>query len=104
MFRKDRRINRRAFSSISNGKTIVSPLFSFKFVRKSEQTSRFSIVVSKKVAKTAVLRNKLKRRMYEALGKTKICCISGVFYLKKDVIYASYRAIEAEINTHLSKI
>lgn len=50
----------------SNGKAVRSQLFTIKYVPNSRRRHpRFSIVVSKKVIKSAVGRNRIRRRLYE---------------------------------------
>lgn len=49
------------------GKTIRRPKMSLIFVENTRGFTRFAVVVSKKVEKSAVGRNKIRRRMYEAL-------------------------------------
>ena len=52
----------------SNGKAVRSQLFTLKFVHNSRRTHpRFSVVISKKVMKSAVGRNRIRRRLYEYL-------------------------------------
>jgi ribonuclease P protein component len=52
----------------SNGKAVRSQLFTIKYVSNSHRTHpRFSVVVSKKVIKSAVGRNRIRRRLYEYL-------------------------------------
>lgn len=52
----------------SNGKAVRSQLFTVKYVSNSHRTHpRFSVVVSKKVIKSAVGRNRIRRRLYEYL-------------------------------------
>lgn len=49
-----------------NGKSIRSRLFTIRFTRNHRRkVPRFSVVVSKKVAKSAVVRNRIRRRVYE---------------------------------------
>lgn len=50
-----------------NGKTIRSSKISLVFVENTRGFTRVAVVVSKKVAKSAVERNKIRRRVYEAL-------------------------------------
>lgn len=50
-----------------HGKTIRTPIFSLVFMRNSRGCRRCGVVVSKKVLKTAVGRNRIRRRVYEAL-------------------------------------
>lgn len=49
------------------GKTIRSPKMSLIFVDNDRGFTRFGVVVSKKVEKSAVGRNRIRRRVYEAL-------------------------------------
>ena len=50
----------------SNGRAVRSQLFTVKFVANSRRKHpRFSVVVSKKVIKSAVGRNRIRRRLYE---------------------------------------
>lgn len=52
----------------SNGKAVRSQLFTVKYVLNSHRSHpRFSVVVSKKVIKSAVGRNRIRRRLYEYL-------------------------------------
>jgi ribonuclease P protein component len=50
----------------ANGKAVRTQLITIKYVRNTHRTHpRFSIVVSKKVLKSAVGRNRIRRRLYE---------------------------------------
>ena len=51
------------------GKTIRRPKMSLVFVNNTRGFTRIAVVVSKKVIKTAVGRNRIRRRVYEALRK-----------------------------------
>ncbi len=51
----------------AHGKTIRTPKFSLIYNDNSRGFQRFAVVVSKKVEKTAVARNRIRRRVYEAL-------------------------------------
>lgn len=51
-----------------NGKTVRSPLFALKSAVNPRRSSyRAAVVVSRKVHKSAVARNRMRRRLYEAL-------------------------------------
>ncbi|MBO7132514.1 ribonuclease P protein component [Candidatus Saccharibacteria bacterium] len=52
-----------------NGKTIRSPKMSLVFVDNPKGFTRFGVTISKKVEKSAVKRNFIRRRVYEALRK-----------------------------------
>lgn len=74
----------------------------------TEKTLKISVVVSKKVAKSAVLRNTLRRRVYSALentfknkGKKPL---SIIFYLKKGAEKLTYKEIEKEVQSLVNNI
>ena len=51
-----------------HGKTVRGPMSSLKFAPNSRRDSyRLAVVVSKKVNKSAVTRNRIRRRLYEAV-------------------------------------
>ena len=50
-----------------HGKTVRGPKMSLVFVRNVRGFTRVAVVVSKKVEKSAVGRNRIRRRVYEAL-------------------------------------
>lgn len=52
-----------------NGKTIRKPKMSLIFVRNIKKFTRVGVVVSKKVSKKAVERNRIRRRVYEVIRK-----------------------------------
>lgn len=50
------------------GQTVRGPLTALKFVENSRRTEyRLAVVVSKKISKSAVKRNRARRRLYEAV-------------------------------------
>lgn len=50
------------------GKTVRGPLTSIKYIENNRRTNyRIAVVVSKKVSKSAVTRNRIRRRLYEAV-------------------------------------
>jgi ribonuclease P protein component len=53
-----------------HGRTIRRPAMSLKYVPNRRRTSyRLAVVVSKKVNKSAVVRNRIRRRFYEAVRR-----------------------------------
>lgn len=51
-----------------NGQTVRGPLCALKFVANAKRKEyRLAVVVSKKVHKSAVVRNRIRRRLYEAV-------------------------------------
>jgi ribonuclease P protein component len=53
-----------------NGRTVRGPLFAVKSVPNNQKKSyRLAVVVSRKVSKSAVARNRMRRRLYEAVRR-----------------------------------
>lgn len=70
MLDKKQRIPRSMFPLLNNGGSILrSDIFLFRFVPSKELNSRFCFSVSKKVAKKAVIRNKVRRWGYVEVKK-----------------------------------
>lgn len=62
-----------------NGQALRSHLFTVKFIANSHRDeSRIAVVVSKKVLKSAVRRNLIRRRLYEYM-RTKLPTLKGVY-------------------------
>ncbi len=67
MLQSSRRLTTALFTEVMlKGRVFHSTLFTLR-ATKSDGISRFSVAIPKKVAKTAVERNKLRRRAYSAL-------------------------------------
>ena len=69
------------------GKTVRKPNMSLVFCDNSKGFTRVAVVVSKKVAKTAVSRNRIRRRVYEAIRAN-----FEFVPLKRDYIFVVYSA------------
>lgn len=102
MLPRTKRLNRELFGEINKGsKRIDTPLFLLKarFLG-TDEPARFSCVVSKKVSKSAVSRNRLRRVFYEAIRKSSVGSLKGaffVFYLKSPSLRAEQKDFETEI-------
>lgn len=69
----------------SHGKTIRGAMISLVHNDNAKGFTRCAVVVSKKVERTAVGRNRIRRRIYEAIR----LCLSEK-YLKRDYIFVVY--------------
>ncbi len=71
MLPRSKRLSVTLFTNvIANGKMVHSTLFTARILKTAnpkELGARFSVAVSKKIAKTAVERNNLRRRAYSSL-------------------------------------
>jgi ribonuclease P protein component len=86
---------------MDKGRIFHSPFFSAKML-KTEGMSRFSVAVSKKVAKNAIDRNKIRRRIYSTIRPLYpriIPGIHGVIMPKSTVLKGTFaeKAQELEI-------
>jgi ribonuclease P protein component len=88
-----------SFATIMKRGTLVhSPHLSLK-VLKGE--GPVFVVVSKKVAKTAVLRNRLKRRVRSIVQKNKL---NGIFFTKKGATGLSFQELKKEVSSLVGKV
>lgn len=101
------RINREDFEKImKKGGFLNSPFFTLRFLKNPLNTTHFSVVVSKKVAKTAVSRNKIRRRTYSLLKKLTKNSKNpyfAIFFSKSGVEKALFQNLELEIQKLLEK-
>ena len=85
------------------GKTIRTPKLSLVYTKNERNRQRFGVVVSKKVLKTAVGRNRIRRRVYEAIRlelpnyKVKNDCIFVVF--SKDALNMPFEELRALVHS-----
>lgn len=68
------------------GKTVRSPKMSLVYTDNNRGFTRFAVVISKKVIKSAVGRNRVRRRVYEAIRKN-----FNEIPKKKDYIFVVYQ-------------
>jgi len=60
-----------------NGSTVRGPLFAIKTMPNTKRTSyRLAVVVSRKVSKSAVSRNRIRRRLYETVRSLESSIVS----------------------------
>jgi ribonuclease P protein component len=106
MISQKQRISRGEFQSLlKKGRSFHSPLFSLS-ISKDVPGERFAVVVSKKVAKKAVRRNKLRRWAYSILQKHQDSIFSDVaciFFYKKTPEDISFQDVEKQIVDVLKK-
>lgn len=107
MLKKQKRVTTRLFPSHGAGKRYHSPFLTLRVVKNGgDEYPRFAFVVSKKVAKKAVERNRLKRRGYEATRTFSDDIVEPVlciFYPKKEIHTLSFKELTAEIGSLLEK-
>ena len=89
-----------------NGKTDRGPVTALKYVKNPRRDSyRLAVVVSKKVSKSAVVRNRIRRRIYEVFRKEP--ALMGKAYdmvvtvFHEDLATVPHDELQAMIHTHL---
>ncbi len=106
MLPKKNRITRKDFPVCNKqGVRVFLPLFSGT-IYKNEGDTKVSVVVSKKTATTAVVRNYLRRIFYEATNEYIKSFPKGtqiVFYPKGDAQKAAFLVLKNEIKKMLRK-
>jgi ribonuclease P protein component len=105
MLPHEQRIQREEMDKVlARGVLKHSPLFSARILKTADPHIKFSFVVSKKVANTAVLRNKLRRRGYSAVKTLSPGIDSGysvAFFFKKGVAEVAYTVLAEEVRKFL---
>jgi ribonuclease P protein component len=90
------------------GKSVRTGVLSLRYAENPKRSSyRMAVVVSRKVSKSAVVRNRIRRRIYECVRK-----MSGNFARPYDLVFTVYDEsvrtmasdkLEAEITTMMSR-
>lgn len=88
-----------------NGKSFHSPFFIVRARKNGVDTNRFGISVTKKVSNTAVLRNKIKRRVYTALRSIDTAFpVHAVFIIQKTALKMTPKEFAVEIREVFGKM
>ncbi|MDO8590628.1 MAG: ribonuclease P protein component [bacterium] len=93
-------------SVLEKGRNFNSDSFSLKVFSLGSDAARFSVVVPKKLEKSAVKRNAIKRRVYSLLRLLLPIAKPGsicTFFIKKKVDTRSLSAVSVEITAALKK-
>jgi len=99
--KKYRLKKRKDFEAVKKkGKLISGPLFSLLVLKEKSTESKFAFIVSKKIDKRAVVRNKIRRRLAEAVRQIlpKISAnLKVVFLAKPNLKEAKFEDIIREL-------
>ena len=89
-------------STYQHGKTIRDPKISLVFAVNTRKKQRFAVVVSKKVLKSAVGRNRIRRRVYEAIRlEQPYDCIFVVY--NKEILKMPFKELRSLIGSLLKE-
>ncbi len=107
MIPSKRKVGKHLFKAVlSKNRSFHSDHFNLKISNIGKNKAKFSVVVSKKVEKTAVNRNLTKRRVYgvcRPLIKDVVSGTVGVFFVKKSVVGIPFNDLELEVKNLISK-
>ena len=109
MLKAENRIGKRKeFEEVmASGRMLSTPLLGFKYLVKNDEEKRLGIIVSKKISKKAVVRNKIRRRWYEAVAKMLSelpVGLRGVALVKKTIIDKKTEEIGIEAKAMFGKL
>ncbi|MFA5828488.1 MAG: ribonuclease P protein component [Candidatus Shapirobacteria bacterium] len=98
--KKDRLTKKKDFQDVRlRGRMIQSPLFGLNYLN-SENGNKFGFIISKKISKRAVDRNRIKRLLAEGvrmnMDKIKVG-VWGVFLAKKTLLGKKFEEVEGEV-------
>lgn len=92
---------------IKQGKTVGGKYIVIKFLPKQNDINKFAFIVSNKISKVAVIRNKIKRRLREIIRTHLILTNSKydfIIFAKKDVIFIDFNTLKQDLLFTLQKI
>lgn len=105
--RVDRLRKMRDFALLSQkGRAVYSPFYTLRF-RPSQEATKVGFVASAKIFKTAVKRNRVKRRMREALRLVKAdwpVKFDLLFVIKDEVLKAEFTDLVASVRRSFEKM
>lgn len=98
MLKKDYRL--KVLKKNNGAKTISTFFFTLRFWENGESLSKFAFIISKKINKKAVIRNKIKRSLARVLKEILTEIKPGysfVFIVKKEILEKSQKEIEKNL-------
>jgi|SRR3972149_4556023 len=98
MLSKKNRLSK--FTKRERTKTVSFPFFTLKYAKTGEKDLKFAFVISKKIDKRAVIRNKVKRQISKGLEGILEKITKGynfVFIVKKEILTKNQGEITKEI-------
>lgn len=105
--KKNRLTAKKDFTRVfAKGRLFRSKGISMKIVRNGLPESRFGFVVSNKVSKKAVIRNKIRRRLRDSVGRRLAVIPSGfdvAVLVFREVIDMGFKDMDASVEKLLSK-
>lgn len=102
MLKRENRIRlKKEFAEVKNkGRILYSPLFGFLTYKENDDQKKFGFIVSKKISKRAVDRNKIRRILSEVVRENLERFENGtriIFLTKKEILGKKMKEIEKEV-------
>ena len=102
MLKRENRIRlKREFAEVKNkGRILYSPLFGFLTYKENDDQKKIGFIVSKKISKRAVDRNRIRRILSEIVRKKLERFENGtriIFLTKKEILGKKYDEVEKEV-------
>ncbi|OGD08781.1 hypothetical protein A2397_05155 [Candidatus Amesbacteria bacterium RIFOXYB1_FULL_44_23] len=105
MLPKSSRLSHFEFLQVKKSATTINhPLFSLLYSRSSHGRSRFSVVVSTRVAPKAHSRNQIRRSVYNSLPPHHSPAFDVIIFLKPKSAQVENEKLNSQIHTVLSEI
>ena len=103
MLKKINRISKKAeFGEVKEkGLMVNTPLFGFRWIKKEDDEKKFGFIISKKISKRAVDRNRIKRLLAEVVRKNLDKFekgMRGIFLVKKEILGKGLIEIEGNMD------
>jgi ribonuclease P protein component len=102
MLSKKKRVTKNTFKIIMDKGSIISGSF-FVLHYIKQEFPQYVFVAPKKIAKTAVLRNSLRRKGYNAIRSYDLKSCAGIFFFKKEALTANIIDIKKDLDFILKK-
>ncbi len=96
--------HRYAFTKVLPKNTLSTPLFNVRYENNKGEGLKVAVVVSKKVDKRAVVRNRVKRQVLAILEHeiVKTCDLTSIWYIRRQALESD--VLEKTVLDALSKI
>lgn len=108
MIRRDNRFHGHSVVARVRGQTVHTPLFSVRCAQTKRKNYRLAVAVSKKIDNRATIRNRIRRRIFEAVRTTRL--LEGrpfdcVIYVKSpEVATINAQELENSLRKSIMKI
>jgi len=105
MIAKTFKLNRNLIKyTLEKGEEVRSKFFIIRYIKNTETSSKYCVIISKKISNKAVVRNRLRRVIYEAIRtsgllETKNHSFNTILIPKKMVLEKDFNALQKDIST-----